>query len=321
MKIDVFNHLMTKKYIEGLSKKARPDYDFVKKAVWSTKKNSPLIELDIRFRLMDRHPDVLQVPTIGAPPLEMVVKSSDAADLAKTANDELAEITQKYPDRFIGAVACLPLSDMDAALKEVDRTLTDLHFRGVEIFTHVNGESIASPELMPLYEKMAGYDLPIWIHPISHPDRPVKEPFGWPTETSLALLDLVAAGVFQKYPDIKFIVHHCGALVPFFSQRIRTSWTRHAVTEGSTVRDPLDHLQRLYVDTAVYGNPAALMCGHAFFGAEHMLFGTDAPLGAAYSEHGLTQLTIDSIKEMQIPDADKEKIFIGNAIRLLRLDM
>ena len=83
------------------------------------------------------------------------------------------------------------------------------------------------------------------------------------------MMRLALAGVFEDYPDIKFITHHCGGMVPFFERRIRNER-----------RIRIEHLRKFYNDTAVYGNTAALMCGYAFFGADHLLFGTDAPLGS-----------------------------------------
>jgi predicted TIM-barrel fold metal-dependent hydrolase len=78
-------------------------------------------------------------------------------------------------------------------------------------------------------------------------------------------------------------------------------------------------LRRFYNDTALYGNSAALMCGYAYFGAEHLLFGTDMPLGSGALGYGYTLETIRSIKRMNVPDEDKGKIFEHNARRLLKL--
>jgi predicted TIM-barrel fold metal-dependent hydrolase len=322
MKIDVFSHVLPKRYLNALTKKAPQGFDFTKIAVWSTKQNAPLIDMDIRLRLHERTPDVLQVLTLGAPPLETVVRGKNIIDLARLANDEMAELRLKYPNLFTGVAACVPLTSIDAALKELDRTVKGMDFKGVQIFTHVNGEPLSSPRLRPLFEKMARLDMPIWIHPWSHPERPVREPFGWPMETSLTMLDLVSSGIFIEFPDLKFIIHHCGAMIPFFIDRIRTTWMRSiSKQESVNVNDPLPHFRKFYVDTAVYGNTAALMCGHDIFGTEHMLFGTDAPLGAGDGEHGLTLKTIQSIERMAIPDAEKEMIFADNALKLLKIDL
>ena len=81
----------------------------------------------------------------------------------------MAELVGKYPDKFVTAIACLPMNDIDAAMKETDRAIKDLGFRGIQIFSTINGESLDTPKFRPLFEKMAEYDLPIWIHPCDPP--------------------------------------------------------------------------------------------------------------------------------------------------------
>jgi predicted TIM-barrel fold metal-dependent hydrolase len=115
--------------------------------------NPGLTDLDVRFRAMDKFPDVVHLLTIAGPNLESVLDPADAAECARIANDEMAELIAKHPDRFVGACASLAMNDIDAALAETDRAIRDLRFRGVEIFTDINGKPVDSPELMPLYER------------------------------------------------------------------------------------------------------------------------------------------------------------------------
>ncbi|MCL5961398.1 MAG: amidohydrolase family protein [Chloroflexi bacterium] len=322
MKIDVFSHILPEAYFKALEKKAKVGANFSELSPW-VRANPALSQIDIRMRVMARHPDVLQVLTVAAPPLEEVVAPSDAVELAAMANDEMAELVAKYPDKFVAAVACLPLGDIDAAIKEADRAITQLNFRGVQVYTNNGGEPLDSPKFRPLYERMAKLGLPIWIHPWDSPimgtptrdypdavrnwvPRPCRAAFGWEFEMSVAMMRLVLAGVFEDYPNIKFITHHCGGMVPFFERRIHVGYE-------------VEQFHKFYNDTAVYGNTAALMCGYAFFGADHLLFGTDAPLGTVRQGYGNTLGTIRSIERMDVPEVDKDKIFEGNAMRLLRL--
>ncbi len=322
MKIDVFAHFLPERYFEALRKKNKKA-DFSRSGDWVLK-NPALNKIDIRLRVMDRYPDVLQVLTVATPPMETLVGPKDAVELARIANDEIAELIAQYPDKFIAGVACLPLNDIDAALKEAERTITRLNFRGVQIFTHINGALLDAPKFRPLYEMMVHHDLPLWIHPV---DPLIMSPsvkglpheiqdwvnhfslgsFIWPYETSLAMLSLVNAGIFVDFPDIKFITHHCGGMVPFFERRIKR------VANAN-------HLRQFYNDTAVYGNTSALMCGYSYFGADRLLFGTDMPLGATLQGgYGYTLDTIRSIERMDISEADKTMIFEGNVRQLLKL--
>jgi predicted TIM-barrel fold metal-dependent hydrolase len=317
MKIDIFAHILPKKYFEALRKKVKGGVDFSQLSEWVLL-NRALSEIDIRLRLMDRYPDVLQVLTLALPPLEVVVSASDAIELAKIANDEMAELVLKYPDSFVTAVACLPLNDIDAAIEEADRAITELKFKGVQIFSNINGEPLDERKFRPLYERMVQHDLPLWIHPWNSPKSVqewVKPPFmgaiGWDFETSLAMLRLVHAGVFKDYPNIKFITHHCGGMVPICERRFKAM-------PGIMSED----VRKFYNDTALYGNTAGLMCGYAFFGAAHLLFGTDMPLGSTrLGGYGYTLETIHSIEQMDIPAPDKDKIFEDNARQLLKLTL
>jgi uncharacterized protein len=310
MKIDIYSHILPEKYIKAYRQK-NP------KAVGHGEGlEGSLTDLNIRFRILDRFPDVLQVLTISRPPLDKYLKPKDAVELAKIANDELAEIVNKYPNRFYTAAACLPMNDLDAALVEADRAINQLGFHGVQISTINNGETLDNPQFRPLYKKMAGYNLPIWIHPETRIDEDLgfNNPFNWPYETSLAMLRLVISGVFDDFPNIKFITHHCGAMVPFFEKRIKVTLGHDPYGRIKPIPDAQEIFRRFYTDTAVYGSTGALMCGYSFFGADHLLFGTDMPLGPKF---GCTGETIDSIERMNISIEDKEKVFFRNAVKLL----
>lgn len=327
MKIDIFPHLLPKKYKETFLRKLIPGTTYL----GLSRDYIGISDIDVRFRIMDRYPDVLQVLNTGLPPLEnRYVTPNNAIELAKIANDEMAELVAKYPDKFVAAVACLPMNDIDAAMKETDRAIKDLGFRGIQIFSTINGESLDAPKFRPLFEKMAEYDLPIWIHPCDPPfaaslnslpeplvkmlsERADDSPMGgfvWPFETSFAMMKLRFSGVFKDYPDIKFITHHCGAMIPFFRGRPESRYP-----------GTLKFLRKFYADTAVYGNTTSLMCGYDFFGVDHLLFGTDMPLGGGGFGPGRTLETIRSIERMNIPEADKDKIFFDNARQLLRLPL
>ena len=309
MKIDIFAHILTQRYLDAYGK-ANPAVLNEVEA-----RNRAVVDLDIRFRLMNRHPDVLQVLTISQPPLEKFVGPKDAIELAKIANDELASLVEKYPDKFIAAVACLPMNDVDAALREAERAIKQLGFKGVQIYSRINGETLDKPKFKPLYEMMARLNLPIWIHPTTDADLDTGGILGWPFETATAMYRLVLSGVFNDYPDIKFITHHAGSMIPFFERRLRWLLYPSRVPEG--LKDPIEHFRKFYNDTAIYGCTAGLMCAYAFFGADRLLFGTDAPLSGP--KYGLTQVTIDSIQQMAISEEEKEKILGKNAIELLSM--
>jgi predicted TIM-barrel fold metal-dependent hydrolase len=202
--------------------------------------------------------------------------------------------------------------------------------------TPVNGRPMDSEEYMPIYERMSSYNLPIWIHPTRHNSFPdysdgkaskyaLYHAFGWPYETSVAMIHLVCSGILMKYPGLKFITHHAGGMIPFFAGRIsqlNPEYNQEILSkeELKLMKSPIEQLRMFYNDTALYGNTPALMCANAFFGADHLLFGTDVPYGPGVGE-GLIKMTIDAVDNMNISAADKKKIYDGNAKALLSLDI
>lgn len=331
MKIDIYSHILPKKYIDYLTKIMPSD------SYWQTmiKAVPTLCDLDRRFRIIDKF-GVTQVLVLASPAIEEIADPQKAVDVAKLANDEMAELVYKYPERFPAAVASLPLNNMDAALQEVDRAINDLLFRGVQIFTPINDKPIDSEEFLPLYEKMSQqYNLPILIHPhrqMNYPDYRTEteskyhiwHAFGWPYETTAAMTRLVFSGVLQKWPSLKIITHHCGAMIPYFAQRIVAGYDSAEMRRGGKhkkglTRPPLEYFKTFYNDTALYGHTPGLMCGYEFFGADHLLFGTDMPLGDPQIGERNTRETIDAIEQMDIDDMEKRKIFSENARDLFRL--
>ncbi len=313
--IDVFNHISPPKYDKALWKKAR--YTIHKEINAGV---PALVDLEARFQIMDKFEGLRQVLSIVQPPLETVVDAKNAVELARLANDEMADLVGRYPDRFVSAVASLPMNDVDAALREAERAINELHFKGVQIYTPVGNKPLDRAEFMPLYDLVSKKESTIWIHPTREQSVPdygdeveskydMYRSIGWPYETSKGMARLVFSGVFDTYPNLKFIIHHCGAMVPFFASRlcsIKRDW----------LKKPTEHYFKMfYVDTATIGNKAALTCGHAFFGDDHMLFGTDMPqAGGINVEKG-----IKVIQSLDIPDAVKQKIFADNAKKLLNL--
>ena len=329
MKIDIFPHILPVKYKEAFQKVNKSEVFIKMHNIIPT-----LSDLDYRFRIMDEYDHLMQVLTLSSPPVENFADPKQSAELSKLANDEMAELVVKYPDRFAAAVACLPMNDMNAALDEVDRAINDLHFRGVQIFTPINDKPLDSAEFLPLYEKMSQYDLPIWIHPQREMDYPdyrtektskyaIHSMFGWVYETSSAMVRLVLSGILEKYTNLKFIVHHGGAMLPFLNRRVASFIDFSATRLKNRILEnisgpPIDYFKMFYADTAIYGNTAGLMCSYDFFGAQHLLFGTDMPYD---SQFGMTFTgeTIKSIGQMAISDGEKKMIFEDNARGLLHL--
>src|SRR5712692_11295361 len=145
VKIDVFPHILPRKYFERLLAVAPAGLALQKRM-----SGIPvLVDLDLRFTMMDRWEGYVQVLTLANPPSEVVAPPAASPDLARIANDEMAAIVARHPHRFPGFVASLPMNNPAAALTELNRAIDDLDATGVQIFNNVNGRALDQPEYQP----------------------------------------------------------------------------------------------------------------------------------------------------------------------------
>ena len=333
-KIDVFNHIFPPAYVEGMQRVAPAFKDAGKRV-----RGVPMLaDLDVRFRVMDAFDGYQQILSIATPPIEALASPSDAVDLAQRANDGMAELVTKHKDRFPGFIAALPMNNPEAAVTENVRAVNELGARGIQIFTNVRGKPIVAPEFLPIFETMAGFDLPIWLHPYRGADSPdyktedrslyeIWWTFGWPYETSVAMARMVFEGLFDRFPNLKVITHHMGAMAPFFEGRLgpgmdqlgaRTSDEDYTVVLKRLKKRPLDYFRMFYADTALFGAYDATVCGLSFFGVEKVLFASDSPFDPEKGPMYIRE-TIKIIDRLPISTADRERIYSGNAIRLLKI--
>jgi uncharacterized protein len=333
VKIDIFNHILPEAFFAEFLHIAGQLADMGKRS-----RNIQVIrDLDARFRLMDQFGDYRQVISLASPPIESFADAGISPVLARMANDGMAEIVAHHHDRFPGFVAALPMNNPDEAMKELNHALTDLGALGAQIYSNAAGRPLDEPEFRPLFEELARRDRPIWLHPARSGDFPDYQSeqrskyeiwwtFGWPYETSVAMARLVFSGIFDRYPDLKIITHHMGAMIPYFEGRVgygwdqmgtRTSDENYEALVKSMKKRPLEYFKMFYADTALFGATAATRCGLEFFGVDRVLFASDTPYEP---EPGLyIRETIRVIESLELSEEDKDKIYRGNAERLLRL--
>ncbi len=334
-KIDLYNHVLPLAYFERV-KALSKDTGIVKRMV-----GLPMLwDLEARARmLVEKFPDVVQVLTLAAPSPEMLGGPELSPALARLANDGMAEICARWPAQFPAFVASLPMNNVAEALKEIDRAIDGLGARGVQIISNVNGRPLDAPEFFPVFEAMAvKHDLPIWMHPFrpgtttdyQGEDRSryeIWQVLGWPFESSVAMARMVFSGLLERLPNLRVITHHCGGMLPYFAGRAESLWAQlgSRSADGSEAevlkrlsKPPIEYFKMFYGDTVLGGSTAALRCGIDFFGVDHVVFASDCPFdpeaGPMFIREG-----IRSIEELGLSDADNEKLYLGNALRLMRL--
>ena len=308
MYIDMAAHILTPNFAQKYQKLAPETKDRIEF------RTPAVADLEIRMRLMNRYPQVLQVLTMANLPLERYVeKKEDAIELAKIGNDDFAEIVLKHPDKFMGAAAILPMNDVDAACREAERAIMELDLQGIQLYTRVNGTPVADARFRPLFKMMNDLGLPVWIHPtLNQQLDPDNDMFSWEFELTSCMHKLVVSGIFREFPDIKIIIHHAGAMVPFFRGRVKYTLNLYPLP----YKGLSDDFRNFHVDTAIYGNTAGLMEAYTFFGPKKILFGTDAPLGPKW---GMVEGTIESVERMDIPEDEKWMIFKHNALDMFNM--
>ncbi len=334
MKLDIFNHIFPRKFYERMLEvdPAATDMHERVRAIPS------IVDLDERFRIMDRFGDYQQVICLPHPPLEELGKPPLSTGLARLANDGMAELVRKHRDRDAGFLAALPMHDPEGLLKETQRAVRELGAVGVQVYSNVLGRPLTDPATLPLFDLMAELDLPIWLHPARGAGFPdyvgerkshyeIWWTFGWPYETSVAMAHIVFAGLFDKHPKLKIITHHMGGMIPYFEGRVGPGWDQlgsrtsdedYRLLLKKLKKRPLDYFRMFYADTALFGAYDATVCGLKFFGADRVLFASDSPFdpekGSAY-----IRWTIEIIDRLNLTAEQRHAIYEGNARRLCKL--
>ncbi len=334
MKIDIYNHVLPVRYLEMLKQHSK-EAGMVKRI----SNIRMLWDIEARVGMLDQWPEVQQVLTLSLPGPELIGGPDLSPELARIANDDMAAMCARWPKKFPAYVASLPMNNVPAALDEMDRAINRLGARGVQILTSVNGRPLDEPEFFPVFERVTQkYGMPIWMHPFrsaSRPDYPTEshskyeiwQVLGWPYETSVAMARIVFSGLFDRLPKLRLIIHHCGAMIPFFAGRAETLWaqlgSRTADEDYESLlsrmaKQPIEYFKMFYADTVLGGSASALRCGLDFFGADKIVFASDCPFdpegGPMFIREG-----IRSVEDLELSEDEKRKIYYENALTLLNM--
>lgn len=330
-KIDMFNHIWPKAFYLRFKEVMPKMMDITRRSEMVPM----MVDLDERFRVMDQFEGYCQILSLASPPLELAGSPAISTELARLGNDGMAELVNRHRDRFPGFIASLPMNDPDAALTEAERALSQLDAVGIQLYSNVAGKPLDSPAYRPLLELIARSGKPLWIHPArganfadyKSEDRSQYEiwwAFGWPYETSVALARLVFSKIMDDLPDLRVIAHHAGGMVSFFEGRVGPGWdqlgTRTTSIDYSALlkelkKRPVDYFRDFYADTATFGSRAAVVCALEFFGADHVVFASDAPFDPEKGPMYIRE-TIKVIDSLGLSAADRQKIYQDNAVRL-----
>jgi predicted TIM-barrel fold metal-dependent hydrolase len=245
-----------------------------------------------------------------------------AVPAAREVNDLLFEAIKAHPDRFLG-LAALPTADPAAAVKELDRAVSKLGFKGAMINGHTQGVFLDDKRFWGIFECANALGVPIYLHPSKpHPavmqayfagyDELALAAWGFGIDTGAHFLRLVFAGVFDAFPRLTFILGHLGEGLPFMLHRINDQ-TQLAAKRRGLRRAPLEYLtQNLVVTCSGNFSAPAFLCSVMALGIDNVLFSVDWP----YESNAAA---VDFLKHQALGPNDMAKVAHLNAERVLRL--
>ena len=331
--IDAFNHFFPKRYYDALLQTPAGAKDLGKRV-----RGIPaLSDLDLRLRLVESFDDYAQVLSHGLPPIERLWSPDKSPEMARIANDGLAEVVMKHPRHFVGWSALLPMNAPEAAAKEAERVLAN-GANAIQLATNADGVPLDAPQFLPVFEVIANSGKPVLLHPArtrDMPDYPTEKyskyeicsVLGWPYETGVTLARLVFSGIIDRFPGLKIIAHHLGGVIPYLEGRVahsfdqlgvRTSDEDYSLVLKSLKKRPYDYFKDFYGDTAVEGARAATICGLDFFRADHVLFASDCPFDKEKGP-GYIRATMKVLESIALSNLEREKICWRNAVKLFGL--
>lgn len=279
-----------------------------------------------RIKFMNESGIDMQVLSYGAGSPQNITDKTLAIELCQEANNELANLIKRHPARFAG-FALLPVADPIAAAEELNRAVKDLGLKGAMLSGTFNGRFFDEPEFLPIFSKAQELNVPVYMHPgfiskniAAHYYQTNNWPavagamfaaagYGWHLDSGIAIVRLIASGIFDKLPDLKLISGHWGELVPFFLNRLDDQLSK-------TLK--LDRKISGYYKSNVDITPSGLFSNAQLkyvieeLGADKIIYSGDYP----YLIDKNTRLFLETAP---ISQEAKEKIGYKNAEKLLDL--
>lgn len=249
---------------------------------------------------------------------------AEQTPMMRSVHDEVAEAVKAHPDRF-AAFATPGLKEPANAVKELERCITQLGFKGMLLDGTTDGKFLDAPEFFPVLEAAAELGVPLYLHP-APPPKQVADVYysglpgeighllsiagwGWHAENGLHALRLIVSGVLERLPKLKVIIGHMGEGVPY------------ALARSSGILTPAAHLKRsvaetfkeqFYVTTSGYFTRPPFECAREVFGFEHMMYSVDYPFSP--NTRG-----VEFLKQLDLSEGESAAFRGGHAAALLRL--
>ncbi|HSA68775.1 MAG TPA: amidohydrolase family protein [Burkholderiales bacterium] len=205
----------------------------------------------------------------------------DAKVLIRYLNEQIAELLQAAPERFVG-LGCVPLQDTDSAIGELQFLKSDLNFPGVEIASHVNGVSIGDARFEPFFAAAERLGAAIFVHALrpAGQERIVgafpEQAVCFPGDVALACASMITGGIASRHPKLRIAFSHGGGTMSILMPRLVHAWNNFPKAKESLQESPATIARRFYYDELVF-EPNAVRFLVETFGESQIVVGTDYP--------------------------------------------
>jgi aminocarboxymuconate-semialdehyde decarboxylase len=325
MIIDFHNHFYPPEYIEAIKKgpsNIKVTYDADDNPLLHYPGDYNILvpghrDVDFREKELEKAGVDMQILTFTTPGTQIETPKRSTV-LARMVNDGFAKILDEHRDWFT-ALATLPMNDPDASSAELERAFKDLGFRGVMVYSNINGVALSDSRFWPMYEKANELNAVFYIHPNFPVGVEAMTEYwlmplvGFTFDTTLAAAKLVFSGVAERFPKIKWVLAHLGGAIPYLAERLDRGYFAFKECREHTSQPPSEYLRNFYYDSVNF-DIKALKLAVDFAGADHILAGSDYP-----HQIGSLKQMVESIESLDISEDEKAGILGGNAKKLLKI--
>lgn len=305
--IDTHNHMLPNFFFEATNEKGKP-VGGSKPQEWTTEKS---------LAFMDEMGIDIAVTSISTPGIQLQDRNT-SKELARQCNDFAASLIAKHPKRF-GALASVPMPNLDDAIAEIRYALDVLKLDGVVLFTNSQGIYLGDERMRPLFQELQKRKATVFIHPNPSPD-PIAHTLGitdnlidFPSDTTRAIAQMHYGGTFAATPDVKYVLSHAGGTAPYLAGRFDIVDEMQIMGDSSITGTFAETFRRLYWDTALAWTDPVINHLRHIAGMDKVVFGTDFP----YVRNDLAlkgKQKIESNPDLLIEE--KVQIFSKNALEL-----